>query len=149
VTVIAIDVGTVRVGVASTDASETIASPLVTLTRKREDRFWQRLGDEIAQRSVATVVVGLPKSLDGSEGDAARAARDFGTDLANRFNVLVEYWDERFTSVAAERALVEADVKRAKRREITDEVAACLLLQSWLEARAQRAASSGKPHGPA
>jgi len=144
VTALAIDVGTVRVGVASTDASETIASPLATLSRKREEQLWQRLGDEIAQRSVTTVVVGLPKSLDGSEGDAARAARDFGADVANRFNVTVEYWDERFTSVAAERSLLEADVKRAKRRQVTDEVAACLLLQSWLEARIQQAARSSQ-----
>ncbi len=144
-TVIAIDVGTVRVGVASTDESETIASPLATLSRKREQQLWQRLGDEVAQRSVETVVVGLPKNLDGSEGDAARAARDFGSDVANRFKVAVEYWDERFTSVAAERALLEADVKRAKRRQVTDEVAACILLQSWLEARTQRTSGTNPP----
>jgi putative holliday junction resolvase len=145
VTVIAIDVGTVRVGVASTDESETIASPLATLSRKREQQLWQRLGDEVAQRSVETVVVGLPKNLDGSEGDAARAARDFGSDVAHRFKVAVEYWDERFTSVAAERSLLEADVKRAKRRQVTDEVAACILLQSWLEARTQRTLDTGDP----
>jgi putative Holliday junction resolvase len=138
VTVIAIDVGTVRVGVASTDESETIASPLVTLSRQRGEQLWERLGDEVIQRSVTTAVVGLPKNLDGTEGDAARAARDFGNELADRLKVSVEYWDERFTSVAAERALVASDVRRAKRRQITDEVAACLLLQSWLEARAQR-----------
>jgi putative Holliday junction resolvase len=138
VTVIAIDVGTVRVGVASTDESETIATPLVTLSRERGEQLWQRLEEEVAQRSVTTAVVGLPRNLDGSEGDAARAARDFGNELAGRLKVSVEYWDERFTSVAAERALVTLDVRRAKRRQITDEVAACLLLQSWLEARVQR-----------
>jgi putative Holliday junction resolvase len=135
VTVLAIDVGTVRVGVASTDESETFASPLATLSRSKEAQLWQRLGDEVTQRSVATVVVGLPKNLDGTEGDAARSARDFGENVASRLAVSVEYWDERFTSVAAERSLLDADIRRSKRRQITDEVAACLLLQSWLEAR--------------
>jgi putative pre-16S rRNA nuclease len=138
VTVLAIDVGAVRVGVASSDETETIASPLATLSRGKESELWRRLGDEIAARSVATVVVGLPRNLDGSEGDAAGLARDFGNTIAGRFDVSIDYWDERFTSVAAERALLAADVKRAKRRQITDEVAACLLLQSWLDARANR-----------
>lgn len=146
-TVIAIDVGTVRVGVASTDESETIATPLATLSRERGEQLWQRLADLVTQRSVTTAIVGLPRNLDGSEGDAARAARDFGNELAGRLKVSVEYWDERFTSVAAERALVELDVKRAKRRQITDEVAACLLLQSWLEARAQRNPGRESPRG--
>ena len=136
--ILAIDVGAVRVGVASSDETETIASPLVTLERKRPDKLWQRIGDEIAGRQIATVVVGLPKKLDGSEGPSAAAAREFAGQVQQRFNVGVEFWDERFTSAAAERALVSADVRRAKRRQITDEVAACLILQDWLDARSNR-----------
>ena len=83
------------------------------------------------------IVVGLPTSLDGSEGRVAEAARQFGTEVADITGVVVEFYDERFTSVVAERALLEANVRRGKRRAVRDKVAAAVMLQAYLDKRRQ------------
>ena len=133
-TVLGLDVGTVRVGVASSDESEVLASPLATLARRNEAKLWERLQQEIATRNVKVVVVGLPRKLDGSEGTSTEMAREFARSVEQRFPVAVAFWDERFTSAAAERSLIDSGMRRAKRRKVTDEVAACIMLQSWLDA---------------
>ena len=80
-------------------------------------------------------VIGLPRRLDGSEGEAAAAARTFAAELARRTAAKIELWDERFTTTIAERALIESGVRRKRRREVIDSVAAAVLLQNWLDAR--------------
>jgi len=84
---------------------------------------------------VERVVIGLPRRLDGSEGVAAEQARHFASELERRTTAPVELWDERFTTVIAERSLIESGVRRRRRREVIDAVAAAVLLQSWLDSR--------------
>lgn len=134
--VLALDPGTVRVGIAASDATRTIATPVASVARERE--LWQRLRREVAEREVGVVIVGLPRRLDGGEGAAAAQARALAADVHARTGLAVLLWDERFTSVQAERALIAAGVRRRKRRGTVDATAATLLLQSWLDAPAAR-----------
>ena len=135
--VLGIDVGTMRVGVAGSDDTHTLATPLIVLRRGAKD-FWQRLGSVIDERGAGTIVVGLPLHSTGDEGAAARMARHFAAELNAHTACRVLLWDERFTSAEAERTLLAHGVRRARRRERIDAVAAALLLQSWLDR--QRAA---------
>ena len=131
-----IDVGRARVGLAASDPGRSVATPVATLDRSRGDRAaWAALAREIGARGASIAVVGLPRRLDGSEGDAATAARRFAAELRQRTGIDVELWDERFTTAMAERALIDAGVRRSRRRQSIDAVAAVLILQSWLDAQ--------------
>ena len=133
--VLGIDAGSVRVGIAVSDPTRTVATPVVTVQR-RPETLWARLREEIAARGITSVVVGLPRRLDGSEGDAAAAARELATEVERRTGLAVVLWDERFTTAQAERQMIAAGVRRRRRRQKIDAVAATLMLQSWLDARA-------------
>lgn len=133
--VLGLDVGSVRVGVAAGDPTGTIASPLVVLPRSDSRKLWERLREQVAAREVTRVVVGLPRLLDGSEGDMARDARDFAEAARRELAVDVVMWDERLTTVQAERSMIAAGERRQARRRSVDAVAAALMLQSWLDAR--------------
>ncbi len=133
-----IDVGSVRVGVAASDPTGTIASPVTVLQRDRTRDLWSRLREEIAGRNATMVVVGLPRLLDGSEGDMARDARAFAAEARRELGLPVSLWDERMTTVLAERSLIASGARRDKRRQVIDSVAASLMLQSWLDAQHAR-----------
>ena len=135
-----LDVGSVRVGVAASDPTGTIASPLAVLPRGEPRRLWQRLRDEASARGATHVVVGLPRLLDGSEGEMAADARAFADTARRELALEVAMWDERLTTVQAERSLIAAGERRASRRGRVDAVAAALMLQSWLDARRHAAA---------
>ncbi|HEX4755541.1 MAG TPA: Holliday junction resolvase RuvX [Candidatus Dormibacteraeota bacterium] len=130
-----IDVGTVRVGLAGSDETGTIATPLRTVPRQPAARLWREVEQVVVDRLPERIVVGLPLRLDGSEGDSAVDARGVAEQLHRRTGLPVEMWDERFTTVAAERSMIAAGQRRARRRETIDAVAATLLLQSWLDSR--------------
>jgi len=132
--VLGIDVGSVRVGLAVSDETCTLASPFATIPNEPRT-LWTRIAREMEDRLVERVVIGLPRLLDGSEGDAAAAARHFAAELGRRTTTAIELWDERFTTTIAERSLIESGVRRKRRREVIDSVAAAVLLQSWLDAR--------------
>jgi putative Holliday junction resolvase len=132
--VLGIDVGAVRVGLAVSDETCTLASPLATVPNDPRT-IWTRIANEMDDRQVERVVIGLPRLLDGSEGDAAQSARDFAAELQRRIPTTVEFWDERFTTTIAERSLIESGMRRRRRREVIDAVAAAVLLQSWLDSR--------------
>jgi putative holliday junction resolvase len=132
--VLGIDVGSVRVGLAVSDETCTLASPVATIPNEPRT-LWTRIAREMEDRLVERVVIGLPRLLDGSEGDAAAAARHFAAELGRRTTTAIELWDERFTTTIAERSLIESGVRRKRRREVIDSVAAAVLLQSWLDAR--------------
>jgi putative pre-16S rRNA nuclease len=134
-TAIGLDVGSVRVGLAATDPTGTIASPVTTLPRRNAAAMWRRLRDEAANRGATRIVVGLPRLLSGAEGDAALGARAFAAEVSQRTGLAVELWDERLTTVQAERSLIAGGMRRRRRREVIDAVAAALMLQSWLDAR--------------
>jgi putative Holliday junction resolvase len=137
--VLGIDLGSRRIGVAVSDASQTIATPLTVIQRSRsvaEDH--RRIAALVAEEEAERVVVGLPISLDGSLGPAAQRAVAETQALASVVSVPVETYDERFTTVTAEQALMEARLRAEARRRLVDKVAAAVMLQSWLDARRGR-----------
>ena len=129
--VLGLDPGHRRVGVALSDPGGVIASPYDVIARNAGTA--ERIAELCAELDVTTVVVGLPVGLSGREGPAADEARSFGADVAATIGHDVVYWDERFTSVTAERSLVDAGVRRAERREVRDKVAAAVMLQAYLD----------------
>jgi putative Holliday junction resolvase len=132
--VLAIDVGAVRIGLAISDPDARIATPLETVAGRPRAAAIARIVEVLKSREIARIVVGLPLDLDGREGQAVRRVRTFLDALRAHTSLPIDEWDERFTSVAAERSLVEADVRRAKRKTVIDQVAATLLLQGYLDA---------------
>ncbi|HEX5998726.1 MAG TPA: Holliday junction resolvase RuvX [Hyphomicrobiaceae bacterium] len=130
---IGIDVGTKTLGLALSDATRSIASALVTLRRTRLTEDLSRLVELAATHGVGGFVVGLPLNLDGSAGPRAQATRAFVRNLAKATPLPVVFWDERLSTVAAQRALLEADMSRKRRAEVIDKVAATLILQGALD----------------
>jgi putative holliday junction resolvase len=131
-----LDLGTKRIGVAVSDRSGTIASPLTVIERGRSLRHdHQRIADLVREEEAELVVVGMPRSLSGADGPAARAAATEIEALASVVGVPVETHDERFTTVTATRALAEGGVRGRARREVVDKVAAAVILQAWLDGR--------------
>jgi putative Holliday junction resolvase len=128
-----LDVGTKTVGLALSDATRSIASALVTLRRSRLADDLRELLDLAARHGVGGFVVGLPLNLDGSAGPRAQATRAFVRNLAKATPLPVAYWDERLSTVAAERVLLDADMSRKRRAEVVDKVAATLILQGALD----------------
>lgn len=130
-----LDLGERRVGVAVCDSAGTVATPVETLVRTGDpDRDLQAMADQVHQWEAEIVVVGLPVSLDGSEGPAARTARAETGRLERLLEVPVVSYDERLTTVIAERSLMEQQMKGPQRRGVVDQVAAAVMLQSWLDA---------------
>ena len=141
---LAVDWGTVRLGLALSDPTRLIAQPLATLKRRAGHRVpIADILELIARREVSLVVVGLPLEPDGGEGTAAGEARALGEALARRAGVPVTYWDERLSTAAALRAARSAGVRDRDSRERLDQMAAVAILQHFLDA--QRAAGSGAP----
>lgn len=135
---IAVDVGTVRVGVACSDPSGILATPLLTLARDtRDNSDIARLAALVREHEAVGVVVGLPRTLRGQEGPSARMARSYGEAVAAAIRpVPVEYLDERLTTVSAQRKLAGGSLRGARaKRAVVDQAAAVELLQHWLDLR--------------
>lgn len=130
-----LDVGTKTIGVAISDALGFTAQPVTTIRRSNLRADLTELRRLAEHHGVEHAVVGLPLNMDGSEGPSAADARRIGDAVARTLGIPVEYWDERLTTVAANRVMIEADVSRARRRAVVDQIAACLILQGWLDAR--------------
>jgi len=142
--VLAVDWGTVRLGLALSDPTRLIAQPLATLRRRAGHRVpIADILNLITRHEVALVVVGLPLEPDGGEGAAAVEARALGEALARRSGVAVTYWDERLSTAAALRSARTAGVRDRDSREKIDQMAAVAILQHFLDAR--RAAAAGAP----
>jgi putative holliday junction resolvase len=142
--ILAVDFGKRRIGIALSDPTRTIASPLTTLTRREGKRPpWPELQRLIREHEVHEVVIGLPLDLGGEEGEWAREVRVFGDDLVRRTGLPVHWVDERMSSVLAERAVRGMGLKRSQReeKERVDAAAAAILLQQFL-ARTDSKASS-------
>ncbi|MCU0259962.1 MAG: Holliday junction resolvase RuvX [Ilumatobacteraceae bacterium] len=136
-----VDLGSKRIGLALSDASGTLASPLTILQRSRSPRVdREAIARVVADEEVGTVVVGLPLALDGSVGPAARAALEEAERLATVVGVPVVTHDERLTSVTAERRMAELGMRSHQRRGRVDAAAAAVMLQSWLDARREQGA---------
>lgn len=133
----AVDVGTVRVGVARSDPRGVLALPVTTLARDaRDDADIAEVARLVAEYEAVGVVVGLPRTLAGREGPAAVLAREYGTAVAARIApIRVEYLDERLTTVSAQRKLHQGGIRGPAGRAVIDQAAAVELLQHWLELR--------------
>ena len=132
--VLGLDPGERRVGVALSDPLGIIAQPHSVIDRNAED-VTTKVRELVAEFDVAEVVVGLPVSLSGVEGPSAQRARALGEELAAALEVPVIFFDERFTSVQAEAALLESGMRRADRKGARDKVAAALILQGYMDGR--------------
>ena len=130
--VLALDYGTVRIGVALSDEMGWTAQPLETLTRRTLDRDIAHIASLVGTYEVRQVLLGFPLQLDGREGPAIQAMREFQARLEAGVSVPVILWDERLTTKSAEDLLIAADVSRKKRKGVVDRIAASILLQSYL-----------------
>ena len=133
-----LDVGDKRIGIALSDEGAIIASPRETLLRKSNAKDITHLLELADREEVSEILVGMPLSLNGSSGPQAQKVARFVEALRARTPITVTCWDERFTTVDAEQALIEGEVSREKRRGLVDRVAAALILQSYLDARRER-----------
>ena len=139
-----LDVGDRTIGVALSDETETLASGLETIRRVGPRKDVRAVADLVRRHQVGEIVVGLPRSLDGTLGPQARKVLGFMDDLRPMVRVAVVPWDERFTSVVAERTLVQGGVSRRDRKTVVDKVAAILILQNYLDYRKPSEAETRK-----
>jgi len=128
-----LDLGTATIGVAVSDVMRSVATPLETIRRKKFGLDAARLLDLTTHRMVTGLVLGLPMNMDGSEGPRCQATRAFARNLEKLTPLPITFWDERLSTVAAERALLEADTSRKRRAEVIDHVAASYILQGMLD----------------
>lgn len=128
-----LDLGTQTIGVAVSDRMRGVASPLETVKRKKFGVDAARLLELVAEREVGGIILGLPRNMDGTEGPRAQSTRAFARNLSRLTEVPITFWDERLSTVAAERALLEADTSRRRRSEVIDHVAAGFILQGALD----------------
>ncbi|MBN1550906.1 Holliday junction resolvase RuvX [bacterium] len=129
-----LDYGTIRIGLAISDQLGLTAQPLGYINAIDKENTISKIRDLIEAWNVSTIVVGLPLNMNGSEGPAAEKVRKFGNHLASELGIPLVYMDERLTSKQAERILIDADIRRIKRRGKKDSISAALVLQTFLDA---------------
>ena len=131
-----LDVGTKTIGIATSDLLWMIANGVETIRRTSVERDFARIGELIKEHEVSTLVVGYPKNMNGSIGERAQICEAFAEELRTRFpQAKVVLWDERLSTVAAEKVLVDADMRRNKRKKIIDMMAAVVILQNYLDSK--------------
>ena len=128
-----LDLGTKTIGVAVSDRLLSSATPLHTIRRVKFSKDAEALLLIISDREIGAIILGLPRNMDGSEGPRCQSTRAFARNLARLTNLPIGYWDERLSTVAAERALLEADTSRKRRAKVIDHVAAGYILQGALD----------------
>ena len=133
--VLALDHGTKRVGLALSDETQTVAQPLGFFSPRPMADFLAHLREIISDKGVGQIIVGMPRNMDGTYGASADNVRHFIGILEKELAVPIQAWDERLTSVQANRALVDAGVRRDARKEKVDATAAAILLQSYLDSK--------------
>jgi|TARA_A100001391_G_scaffold203130_1_gene194651 putative Holliday junction resolvase len=138
-----LDLGTKTIGVAVSDPFLAIATPLETVRRIKFTQDAAALQKIIAHRTIGGIVLGLPFNMDGSEGPRAQSTRAFARNLDRLTDLPIAFWDERLSTVAAERALLEADTSRKRRGEVIDHVAAGYILQGVLDRLAHLKGAAG------
>ena len=134
-----LDVGAKTIGVAASDLMMMIAGGVETIRRTSPQKDFERLTQLVKEYEVDTLVVGYPKNMNGSVGERAQMCEVFAEELRQHFpDVKVVLWDERLSTVAAEKVLVDADMRRKKRRQVIDMMAAVVILQNYLDSRQLR-----------
>ncbi len=132
-----LDVGAKTIGIAFSDVRRVVATPRETIRRSKFTRDAETLRRLIEANDVGGLVIGLPINMDGSEGPRCQSVRQFAANLLAKIDIPVAFWDERLSTVAAERALIEADVSRKRRAEVVDKMAAAYILQGALDRMAR------------
>ncbi len=135
--IMGLDVGSKTVGVALSDELGWTAQGLKTLkiNEEKQEYGFEEIGQLIKEYQVSKVVIGLPKNMNGTIGPRGEASRQFAKEIEERFSVPAVLWDERLTTMAAERVLLEADVSRKKRKKVIDKMAAVMILQGYLDSK--------------
>ncbi len=128
-----LDLGTKTIGVSVSDGMRSVATPLETIKRTKFGKDAEALLAILAKRDIAGLVLGLPRNMDGSEGPRCQSTRAFARNFSALWDRPITFWDERLSTVAAERALLEADTTRKRRAEVIDHVAASYILQGALD----------------
>lgn len=139
------DLGTKLIGVALSDVERVIASPLETIRRTRFAAEAARIGELVRRYDVGGFVFGLPVNMDGSEGPRAQSSRAFARNLGRLSQVPAAFWDERLSTAAVTRALIDADASRARRADLVDRVAAAYILQGALDRMRDAAVQKTQP----
>ncbi len=134
--VMSLDVGSRTIGVAVSDFMGLIANGAETIKRAGVEQDFSYLGKFIRENEVDTVVIGYPKNMNGTIGESAQISENFANEMRCRFPKLqVVLWDERLTTVVAEKVLIDADVRRGKRKNVIDKLAAVVILQNYIDSR--------------
>jgi len=133
--ILALDIGSKRIGVAMSDPLGITAQGLDNILRESDDKAIQLIKDIVDREEVSEIVVGLPLNMDGSKGPRAEDATHFGDQLKNTLNIAVAFWDERMSTMAVERIMLQADTRRSKRKKKVDRLAAQYILQGYLDSR--------------
>ena len=128
-----IDLGSKTIGIACCDENWTVASPITTIKRTKFKEDAQKIVEIINERKIVGIVIGWPINMDGSEGTRCQATRAFQREFEKIIKLPCLFWDERLSTVAAEKAMIESDMSRKKRKEKIDAVAATLILQSLID----------------
>jgi len=131
--ILAIDHGSKRIGIAVSDELKLIAQPLEYILAEPADKLMARLQELIRDKEVESILVGMPRNMDGTYGPAAQKVQEFVAVLKAAVTVPIKLWDERLTSAQANRVLIQGNVRREKRKEKVDKMAAAILLQSYLD----------------
>ena len=133
--IMAVDLGHARTGIAVSDIGERLASPVGTITEYVDERLLPKIADIAKEQRAEMIVVGHPKNMDGTRGEAAQRAEDLAAKLEEMTGLPVTLWDERMTTVSAIGYLNQTDVRGKKRKQVVDTVAATIILQSFLDSR--------------
>lgn len=136
--IMGLDYGDRRIGVAMSDAFGWIAQGFEVIERRRDESEYRKIAELVRDNEISEIVVGLPRNMNGTVGSRGEIATAFAARLRELLNIPVHLWDERLTTVAAERTLLEADVSRKKRKQVVDKIAASLILQNYLDANTKR-----------
>ena len=130
-----VDLGKARTGIAVCDKMEFLASPFTVIFEKSPEKLLQKICDTLKETKAELVVVGLPKNMDGSEGESAKNAREIAAKISERTGLVVEMQDERGTTITAHSFLNDTNTRGKKRKNVVDEVAATIILQNFLDKR--------------
>ncbi len=130
---IGLDLGSKTIGVATSDRTRMIATPIETIARKKFTQDAQRLLTIAQAENIGLIILGLPVNMDGTEGPRCQSTRSFARNFARLSSIPVVFWDERLSTAAVERMLIQADASRAKRDEVIDKLAAAWILQAALD----------------
>lgn len=130
---IGLDLGDVNIGIAFSDPLGMFASGFINYRRQSLEKDLQYIADLVKEKDVDTIVVGLPKNMDGTDGVRVKFTYNFTDELKKYISVPIVYQDERLSTVSAEKLLISADVSRAKRKKVIDKVAASIILQNYLD----------------